>query len=170
MSLKKLLLILLDGNVAKTLNLTQVKEHGSGVYGVYYKLNVKQGVKVIGDRGHKTIKKLKASLVWRHATKETSLLRRCRKLYNLIPKSYGTVPVKIKNCYYPGIVMQHLDGDVLSDITSPSKGDIICTEIIHKLEDVGIFHDDLHSSNVISLNNKYYVIDFSPYHVEISNE
>ncbi len=154
----------------KTLNLTQAKEHGSGVYGVYYKLNVKQGVKVVGDKGHKTVKKLKSSAVWRHATKETTLLRRCKKLYNLIPKSYGTVPVKIKDRYYPGIVMQHIDGDILFDIMPMAKSNIICDALVKKLEDVGIFHDDLHSSNVISCNNKYYVIDFSPYHVKVSNE
>lgn len=161
-------------SLKRSINLTGLSPNSGGAFSSYFQYNSTQGIKVLYSDGHKTIKSLIKSKVWQRATKENTLLRKCKQRYNNIPKTYGVYPIKAGLYYYPGIVMQHINGKTLHDArqyNSKQRQDII-NKIYHALEKRGILHLDLHRGNVMICKdtNNYYVIDFTFDLVEIYNE
>lgn len=163
----------LSRNLKKSINLSGKRIRSGGAFSSYYKLNKTQGIKVLYSDGHKSVKALRNSLVWRRATKENTLLRKCKQRYFNIPHSYGVSPVKIGKCYYPGIMMQHIDGILLTYLETIQDTDkqIISEKLSNVLSKVGIYHNDLHWGNIILAKDKitYYVIDFTYDLVELDN-
>lgn len=159
-----------------SLNLTEKNSFGhdgEGAFSHYYKLNDTQGLKVLFGLGYSSIKKLRTSRDWRNATRESTLIKKASKRVNFTPKFFETVPVKIKNIYYAGIIMQHIEGKrVESYYTTKTERRKVLRNLCNSLENAGIIHDDLHEENAIVCSKSliHYVIDFSPDFVEILDE
>ena len=93
----------------------------------------------------------------------------------IVPKCYGLVLVKRGQFYSVGIMMEHLGNQRLTDLM-PYRYDLtieaqrereikiqdIKRPLFEKLQACGIKHEDLHNSNVMVKDGKYYAIDFSP--------
>ncbi len=154
--------LLIHRNLKKSINLTGRNIDSHGAFSSYYKYNDTQGIKVLYSDGHTTIQCLRKSQVWRRATKENKLLRKCKERWYNIPQAFGVFPIKIGRHYYPGIVMQHIYGKTLHDShhSFEKKIEIINTVNMDLIER-GIYHDDLHKGNIIVNNGTYYVIDFT---------
>lgn len=150
-------------NLTRAINLTHYDSFSGGAFSAYYKLNPSQGIKVLISPGHKTIKSLRRSNVWRLATKENKLLKNCKKRYQYIPHSYGVFPVKIVNHYYVGIIMQHINGKLLCKVATTTGANLkIKTNLRKALHKHGIYHEDLHGANIIFCEDtkKHYILDF----------
>lgn len=166
-------LLITKRNLKKAFDLTRLDRHSHGSFSSYFKYNKTQGIKVLISPGHPSIKSLRKSNIWRAATRENTLLKKAKKLYQFIPISYGVVPIRIGKKYYPGIVMQHINGKLLckDEMTTGTnlKTKITLRKMLYKL---GIIHNDLHGANIIlcSDTNKYYVLDFDPEFIQIFKE
>lgn len=162
----------MERNLKRSINLTGLNSYSNGAFCSYYLYNATQGIKVFYSDGHKTIKALRKSRVWKRATKENSTIKKCKLRYYYIPEAYGTYPIKIRDRYYPGIVMQHIYGKTLSEM---NYSDDIWKHIINvttrALKYRGIQHDDLHKGNIIwNIDTKrYYVLDFTPEYIWLDN-
>lgn len=156
----------------QALNLNDLNMLEQGVFSGYYKLSETHGLKLLQCPGYTSIKKLRRSRLWRFATRESTLLKQASKRVNFTPKFFETVPVKCDYLYFPGIIMQHIEGKLVVDCYKGATRDLILNELRDKLEHAGIYHDDLHGGNAIvcSKTNKHYVIDFTPDFIEIENE
>lgn len=148
-------------NIYKSINFTGRKNFSGGTFGGYYKYSKNIGIKVLYSNGHKTIISLKNSRVWRRATKENTLLKKCKKRYGFIPNGFGVFPIKIGKYYYPGICMEHIHGKTLYDIAPKADHSQLIISIDKALRKQGIYHDDLHKGNIILSNDCYYIIDFT---------
>lgn len=158
------------------------KSLGKGVYGLYFKISQKRGVKLIG-RGWKSLNRLLKSSNWQKAIKETLILNFLEDS-GLTPKNPKLAVVQYKNKFYPGVEMEHISGKTLDshnsnisfdDVyidndkkfytkknkTQKSKKAIRVVEKIFKK--YKIKHRDLHDNNVmVTYNKKIKIIDFSP--------
>lgn len=155
--------MLLYRNLKKAINLTGRTINSGGAFSSYYKYNKTQGIKVLYSDGHRSIKALRNSQVWKRATRENTLLRKCKQRYYYIPQTFGVYPIKIGYKYYPGIVMQHIHGFFLeANETDNPEADIVLKKLHRQLSRKGIYHGDLHGENVIvTETNTCYVIDFT---------
>lgn len=152
-------------NLKRSLNLSGRTPYSGGAFCSYFQYNDTQGIKVLFTDGYTRIKSLRKSMVWRHATLENSYLRKCGARVDNIPKAYGVYPIKIGRKYYPGIVMQHINGHTLKQargLTVEQKYELR-DKLSIALQKKNIRHHDLHLSNIIvcSDSKKYYVIDFT---------
>lgn len=152
------------------MDITRLDKTDYGAFSAYYKLDEKQGLKLMECDGYTSIKKLRNSRIWRHTAREANLLRKARKRVAFVPTVFETIPVKFKTLYYPGILMEHIEG-VLGCEYYKTKSDFnYMREMLeNELEKQLIYHDDLHWGNVIvnKQTQKHYVIDFTPEFVEI---
>jgi RIO-like serine/threonine protein kinase len=161
-------------NLKRCIKLDQQSSYAGGAFSTYFKYNSTQGIKVLYSQGHRSIKALRRSNVWRSATKEHSLLKKCKHLYHKIPKTYGVWPIKIAGIYYPGIVMEHIHGIMLETHGLNKKlnwdgVNAIIKSIDKTLKKYDIYHGDLHSQNIMinAYTNDYYILDFDPQFVGI---
>jgi len=147
----------------------------SGAFSHYYRLSQRIGIKVI--RAYEawcfqdplaTVKELKQSLLWKQALEEVRLLRKARKS-KVVPRCYRLVPVKVSEGFYPGIVMQHINGELLRDRhTDTPVQEEIKDQLKEQLAQAGLLMGDLHICNVIvDSKEKCWAIDFSPSFVEV---
>lgn len=154
----------------RAIDLDGLKMTEEGVFSGYYKLNEIQGLKVLQCEGYTSIKKLRKSRMWRHATRESSILKKVQKRVTFTPKFFETVPVKYGRYFFPGILMQHIEGELLcSYYRNKDERESILEELQDKLEEFDIIHEDLHGGNAIFCKelNMIYVIDFTPEFIEI---
>lgn len=157
----------------QALNLKNLIMLERGVFSGYYKLSETHGLKLLQCPGYTSIKKLRRSRLWRFATRESTLLKKAQQRVDFTPKFFETVPVKCDYLYFPGIIMQHIEGKLVSDYyKGKAIRETVMDELKDKLEKAGIYHDDLHCGNAIvcSKSNKHYVIDFTPDFIEIEYE
>jgi RIO-like serine/threonine protein kinase len=161
--------LIINRNLKKSLNLTGYSIHSSGAFCSYFKYNDTQGIKVLYSDGYRSIKALRRSLLWRRATKESTLLKKCKErllskgFTSLnIPKTYGVHVIKVGKLYYPGIVMQHITGNTANCIPV-ENWDSVRDTINKQLRRKGIYHSDIHKGNVIwnDEENTWYVLDFT---------
>jgi len=159
-------------------NLTKLKAFASGAYSKYHRLRKKLGIKVLRHYAKLlTIAKLKKSLVWKAALMEAQDMRRARRRAHLSPKCYGVVPIKKGTKWYPGILVEHIDGIRLQDLKRKSlkkseqkkwfPKSKIERYLFSMLEIAGIECLDFHNQNIIvSIKNRAIVsikiVDFSP--------
>lgn len=156
-----------------------------GSQGCYVKYSKNKGVKIIlNDLNGKycnitSEEELMNHPIWWETQKEYEYLNQSYKS-SITPKVYLITAIKINNLYYPGIVMQHIQGDPLY-IAKPMKklkeqvdkyGKILSynnikngiplLDFIKKtLKKFKIQHLDLNSSNIlVTKSNKIKVIDF----------
>lgn len=162
----------------RALDISGYQALAEGAFSYYYKLNKTQGLKVLRDEGYKTIKSLRKSRDWTYATRESTLLRKARRKVSFIPRFFETVPVKLDGVYYAGIILEHIEGKLAMDYYPDNSHDNpneewieVRDKLLDKLADNHIYHDDLHSENVIICANSkvHYVIDFSPDFVDIED-
>lgn len=163
------------------------KRVGAGSFGTYFKLSSIRGLKVLNQEGDGIYGEpsqwhLMRSLEWKHAKEEYAALKVAAKCGHT-PKPYGVAIIKCRydGRYHAGIVMQHIDGKLLSDLSAKDKAhlmtqicegvsdrdvyDVVGSFLYEKLESVGVVHDDLHCANIIVKKNKGqykpYAIDFT---------
>lgn len=138
----------------------QTSQAFQGQHGWYVKLSPSVGVKVIKSSIYKSKAKAYKSRAYRLATQESANLQLAFET-GVVPRCYGVTIVKVKRGYQVGILMQHLGTLTLSNSEFYDTFDIY-EGICDKLEEVGIYHQDLHEDNVMVYRNKFYAIDFSP--------
>jgi hypothetical protein len=159
-------------------NFTKLKASATGAYSKYYYIRRKLGIKVLRHHAKLlTIAQLKKSLVWKAALMEAQDMRTARRRTHLSPKCYGIVPIKKGTKWYPGILVEHIDGIRLQDLKRKSlkkseqkrwfPKSKIEKHLFNKLETVGIECLDFHNQNIIvSIKNKAItsikIVDFSP--------
>lgn len=140
-----------------------VKEHGSGVSGIYYKLNEKVGVKILEGKPFKTIAGAKRSERMEEAKSEAQNLQDAYET-GIVPACFGTGIFRSPGNtveYNVGVVMQHLGSRTLSTLKKVDKSAVV-HQLLDQLEEFGINHEDLHEENIMLFRCKYYVIDFDP--------
>jgi hypothetical protein len=156
-----------------------------GRYGSYIQLSKKQGLKILGN-GYNSIFDLRQSSLWKQALMETDYYIKA-KSSGLTPKNVKLIMVHFKDKYFPGIQMNHIEGETLTDFNNWKnckliKGKLIKSETnkkqtlsVKNIKDYlylrlliksSLKHGDLHTSNIIvSKGGKLNVIDFSPDHI-----
>ena len=147
----------------KTLNLKYRGHLPSGAFGQYKKLSSRRGVKMLHGE-FDTKKELLTSRDWELAKKELSFIQQASK-FNIAPKGYKVVPVRVDGCgWKAGIVMQHLNGRVMS-YSAWERQEEKREKIIEILRNKArLYRSDNHSENfmVVGKRKKIYMVDFSP--------
>ncbi len=129
-----------------------------GVFGLYFKINSKVGVKVIKFYSNwEGSEKYSYKILMNRTRREAGFIRMANKKH-IGPKLYAIKKVLIAGNLYPCIIMEHITG-----IHSLSRYRKISLDISEKLKSIGLLHSDLHSGNVLFLKKgEYRVIDFGP--------
>lgn len=154
---------------------------GSGVFGKYFQLSSKLGIKIIG-RGMKSKKNLLKSKNIFLAAKEATYLKLAEKS-GISPKVHDVVIARYKGKYYPGILMQHIKGktvynyDPTIDFKVTNHGVISSRGtkrpigfVKSKLKKCKIVHKDAHYNNMIVNKSSIKVIDFSPEQIRFNGQ
>lgn len=166
------------------------KPISKGVYGRYFKISNKIGVKILG-RGFKKIRSLLKKIQINDAYLESLILKKA-EVSGISPKYSKTVIVSYKGMFYPGIKMEHISGKTLYQIDpyfdlrtnfvnkqgkllkheSKSRKSIKLSHFLkQKLEKVGMKNKDIHLNNIIiSKSGKVKMIDFSPEWISFSSK
>ena len=151
-----------------------------GIYGKYFHISQRTGVKVLG-RGYKKMESIfKRYKTLADAEVESLILKKAEKS-KISPRGAKAVIVQYNGLFYPAIKMQHIHGKTLYQIDPyldlnnhyvTKKGKHLPNQkssyklgkyLRDCLKKVGIINRDLHLNNVI-INNQgiVKVIDFSP--------
>jgi hypothetical protein len=151
----------------KTINLRRRTTRLYGAYAKYFRLSPRRGVKVYGsvrdlfaERGVPTKREINYDEV-----KGDFWLMKCIEC-PITPKAYRIVAVKLKGLWFPGIVMEHVDGVDAAKYTKYNEKNTD-TLLVHIGENfkrlTGYRHEDLNRYNVL-LQRKtgtYKVIDIT---------
>lgn len=164
------------------------KPISKGLYGKYFKLSNKLGVKILG-RGFKKIINVFKKYGLNDAYLESLILNKAT-LSGISPKYSKVVVVSHKGLFYPGIKMEHINGKTLYQIDPyfnieknyvNKKGFLLKENVKksiklslflkEKLKKAGIKNRDIHLNNIIvSKSGKVKVIDFSPEWITFSKK
>lgn len=161
------------GEFVKLYQLRKKDLKGSGVFGKYFQITNKLGIKIIG-RGMKSKKNLLKSKKVFLIAKEATYLKLAEKS-GISPKVHDVVIARYKGKYYPGILMQHIKGKTAYNYDpygefKVTKAGVISTRgtkrpigfVKSKLKQCKIIHKDAHYNNMIVNKSSIKVIDFSP--------
>lgn len=150
----------------------------SGSYGSYFQINGKVGIKVIAfddECDFKSIEALKQSRVYEDAVKEGKMLKEASKRSRMVAKFYSLETFKVFGYWQVGIVMEHIDGILLSDYCDKDEDaedydvrDNIVEMLLRKMRKVKVYIHDQNSSNFIRQGRRWRIIDFSPLWVKVS--
>lgn len=137
----------------------------SGAHGTYIQITPKRGVKLMhGNYDTKEI--AKNSENYMEAEEERNFLKHLEENNcNFVPKCYGITFVIVGGRYYVGLILQHLGSVHLADIPTSAMSYKEKQEIIDEFEftlrnHYNIEHRDIHHSNVMCFEGRYWVIDF----------
>lgn len=141
----------------------------NGSYGEYYRLPNGKGLKVLSVPGEARMDNLLESGRWQEAVIEAENLKKAERS-KVVPKCYGVVAVRMGKLYYPGILMEHIRGIMLSDIADDVYAQISDQAyplLREKLKKLKMVHMDLHDENIIVQEArdgsfKFFAIDFGP--------
>lgn len=86
-----------------------------GGYAKYYQIDKKIGVKVYHCKGYQTVDKLFNSRKWVDALTEYVYYQEAQLNTKMSPQNVSIVIVKKNKRYYPGIMMEHIDGIAYED-------------------------------------------------------
>jgi tRNA A-37 threonylcarbamoyl transferase component Bud32 len=162
-----------------TITKKQIEEAPGGAFGKYVKLSPSLGIKLIYTKGEyyddmrkfkgfRSISKAIQSWTWREANIEADFLFAAQES-GVVPRCYGATVVLVGSRYHIGILMQHLGGKALADHENYDSVEVF--NYLHdRLEDLGIYHGDLHEDNIMVYRGKYYAVDFSPYFVNMEDK
>lgn len=139
----------------------QDHEYSAGAHGYYIKLSPSLGVKVIHSPIYRNKTKAYKSFAWREARLEARILDMAFET-GIVPRCYGATIVRVKGGYRLGVLMQHLGNKTLGESAHYYDESDISVAIHEKLEEIGIYHQDLHEDNIMVYRGKFYAIDFSP--------
>lgn len=137
----------------------------AGVHGTYYKLSPHVGIKLIHSKVYPSVKRALASRAFRLASDEAAILVHAEET-GVVPKCYGVTVVSVKSGFRVGVLMQHLGQTTLADTEHYDDADIY-DQLMESLEEVGIYHGDLHEDNIMVYRGKFYAVDFSPESVTV---
>lgn len=147
-----------------------------GAFGSYLKLNGKLGLKIFKNNVSKTKKECLESFAFIHASEEFKILKKVSKS-GVTPKAYKLLILKIKNLWYPCILMD----DVGDSLVQLKRRGLIDDELTREYKNaarhlqyvvstLGVIHKDVAPRNVCLKNGQFYLIDFSSDLVEFGNE
>lgn len=141
------------------------KRSGGGSYGEYYQISRSKGIKLLYSSFITFEDALKSEL-YKDAQAEAKLMREAKTRYSNIPQCFGVKVIKMDTTYRIGIIMQHLGTQ--KAVTHPvAENDDFKNELVNRLRQVGIIHDDLHYNNIMLYKEDWWVIDFSPEFITI---
>jgi len=141
----------------KTLDLKNRRTSLFGAYSAYFRLSKRRGVKVYnaGEFPHNAaICEYRADIDFSQVETDFEFIRRIE--CHIVPKAYKIVAVKLKGLWYPGIILEHVDGVHLDKLT-PGRGILknqTCEELMRDISTIfakltGYIHYDLNGYNVI---------------------
>ena len=140
----------------KTIKVYRAQEQGAGIYGTYYQISPRRGVK-----------RFDVFTDIEEANKEADFLNRAHE-YNLAPKCFGVIKVIYNKHEYIGILVQHINGVSLheSNLSLPFQY-IVRDALEAALRSIGIDNTDLWGANIlVTKTQKVYAVDFSPEYCE----
>ncbi len=135
----------------------------AGAYGSYFRLNKRQGIKILRaacvkerpGRPGLTVDRYE----WTRATNEVAMQNFAHS-QGVAVRCGGVVVVRWKKYLYLGLLMKHLDGGCLGD-QSEIAWNSVQNPLNRALMRVGLYHRDLHEFNVVrSHRGRWYAIDF----------
>lgn len=144
----------------------------SGCYGNYYSYSYKKGVKLY----HETFLSYREAIKsrsFRDANLEHLYYRMAKQRFSCIPYSYGVQIIMIGYKFYIALFLEHVGKQTLGNVygdneANKNKMSSVIQKLKKLLEDRGISHTDLHSRNVMYWKGKFYVIDFSPSYIRVT--
>jgi predicted Ser/Thr protein kinase len=170
------------------IELAKMPQDKKGLFGTYTLVDKDTGVKIFYHLGltikelwsNKTLDSVRVPENWNSVLDEAIILKQAQTS-NISPKYYGFNIVKVRNKYYPAILMEHIEGKnlvewqfkqflVKSGKIVPVKNQKnihiyegeIQIHIRETLAKVQVSHNDLHYNNVfISKDKTIQVIDFT---------
>lgn len=154
----------------KTIDLTKARRKSYGAYSGYYRLSKRRGVKVYGkgesypEEGFANKGLLVLHADFDEAWREFDRMRECAS--RITPKAFEVVAVKLREGWFVGLVMEHVEGKELDTVF---KRDTRTFNLILDKADrafyktTGYQHYDLHGGNVIynQKTKRFKVIDFA---------
>lgn len=162
------------------------KPISKGVYGRYFKISSRIGIKILG-KGYKKFSSVFKKYILNNAHLESMLLKKA-ELSGISPKFAKAIIVSYQGLFYPGIKMEHINGKTLFEIDpyfdikknyvnkngkllkEHSKNSTkVSLYLNNKLKKFGIKNRDIHLNNIIiSKSGKIKIIDFSPEWISLS--
>ncbi len=143
---------------------------GSGGYGRYYQLTAEKGLKILHGRFDSKSEAWESDTYLKAFDEKRYLNLLTAKGSKFTPKCYGIVVFKMGNCYRVAIILQHLGNCVIKDLTdkkviSHSRCNRIEDFIRNKIQKFGMRHGDIHRSNIMFFQKKFWLIDFTPSYI-----
>ncbi len=127
-----------------------------GAYGSYLQLTAKMGAKVIKAHSYNSVEDAlsEGQAVWEEAQREARNLLYARKIYgDLVPKFCHLGVVKWQDKYYIAMMVQHVNGKMLSDLSRNTRWAEELSDIMEslreRLEEKDYHFRDLHHGNVM---------------------
>lgn len=134
----------------------------SGSYGSYIQLTAKKGIKIF-DRGQfLTKEEAKAGHTYIDAKEEKEVYDYLHaKGCDFIPVCYNVAFIKIGEFWRVGLILQHLGNVRLYDYSREyDERYKVINEIEEKLNDLGVYHKDVHDQNIMHYEGRFWAIDF----------
>lgn len=154
----------------RTIDLKNRRTTKMGAHAAYFKLSARRGVRVYGagewsSDGPSVTKK---ELDFYNVREDFKFIQRIQ--CSIVPRAYEIVAVKLQGIWFPGLIMEHVDG-VHSNGLQPGKGMLknqtfatLMNQIGNEFRQLtGYIHQDLNGFNVIFNRRKktYKVIDLT---------
>lgn len=151
----------------------------SGLYSKYYRLTQRTGLKLIRNRGYRSlfesstesIEELKESEAWERAKAEAYLITRAHRHTKgkYVPRCYGYLPVRAGERWHAAIKVQHITGTELVKLSLGwDENNKIIKKCRRTLRRHWIHQSDMNTNNIILKMDKegrirrWMLVDFSP--------
>jgi hypothetical protein len=146
----------------RAINLKQRKSNKYGAYATYFQLSPRRGVKVYGlsewvNSGQDSIDEVDFCEV----EQDFSFIKQIK--CEITPGAREIVAVKVYGRWYPGIILDHVDGVHLDEIDGVNEGALLTQVHQAFMRLTGHIHNDLHTYNVLfnKKTMKFKVIDLT---------
>lgn len=142
----------------RTLDLKNRTTRAIGCFAGYFRLSKRRGVRVYGA-GDPCVgftgdcAEFKYQVHFGEAQADYKLMKQIQ--CSITPKVYEIVAVKLKGLWYPGIIMEHVEGKHLNNFLKDESGDDLMRRVFTEFSDrTGYIHEDLHGYNVFFKRTK----------------
>lgn len=153
----------------RTLNLKNRSSKLYGAYATYFRLSNGRGVKVYNLSEFCDSDGKRSKYMLNFGTVELDFAYIQSIQCSIVPKIFEIVAVKVKGLWYPGIIMEHVQGVDLYEYTKRhAKRHTLLSDYLIRASNLftnltGYIHEDLHGYNVIvdKKTKQYKVIDLT---------
>lgn len=137
----------------------------SGAFGEYMQLTANIGVKLLRHGKFKTREAAEGDKLWKSAEDEANNLKKARVLFGkMVPLFVYLGAIKMGSEYRIGLVVQHVNGKMISELSSWENPKTLLAGAQKEIEAKGYVHGDLHSNNAMLVredDEEYvYVVDW----------